>query len=501
MSERNQPNFTHENAEPRVADSASPETLVRDLAERRQAVQVRLVEVQSRPGFKLDAIEMMQKRREERELQAELDALDHEWASYGGNALDEAQAAVDALNFKSTAEDHVRAKTALRDARNAVYGTIEHPLRRDSEQEDAAAELAGEMPVPTSAPEDEAAGVADGAVAASEDEPVQPARNPLYDKELINEADEFIAKVKAKNGIADEDNAPELHEGKNELDDDTARKEAVAQAVADKDRVLGEFDEIIARNTDATPESTADSTKNEDTSDEGTVEAGDTDEPAPVDTSEQNEPEEAEIAKKTRLRDWLNPTYLYTRFETWRHKRREELAELTDEERKSRSRRNKALAVGVGIVALAGAALLVKHGLDSSALTDGGSPDLGTGAGDPGNGPEIDPNDYPPLEGVETGSGDVTPSPEVFSDSAYTVDRGEGWFQTFNELGLRDQTAQWNLLHNHELMSQLQQMGLAYPDVNLGGWGINMTPDGKMPQAALELIRDYAVQSGYDLAA
>jgi hypothetical protein len=87
-----------------------------------------------------------------------------------------------------------------------------------------------------------------------------------------------------------------------------------------------------------------------------------------------------------------------------------------------------------------------------------------------------------------------------FAPSAKTIDLGEGWLQTFNEAGIANVNEQYALLNNQALMQELANKGLAYRDVNIGGWGINMTADGKMPADALKLITDFARRDGYDLA-
>lgn len=80
------------------------------------------------------------------------------------------------------------------------------------------------------------------------------------------------------------------------------------------------------------------------------------------------------------------------------------------------------------------------------------------------------------------------------------IDIGEGWYDTFEQMGLSEGV--WRiLLEDEQLMTQLQEMGLAYPDDSIGGWGINMTADGKMPQEALDLIRQSAFNHGFAVVA
>jgi len=103
---------------------------------------------------------------------------------------------------------------------------------------------------------------------------------------------------------------------------------------------------------------------------------------------------------------------------------------------------------------------------------------------------------------------DQTPEPKLppkviehdFAPSAQTIDLGEGWLQTFNEAGITNVNEQYALLNNQALMQELANKGLAYRDANIGGWGINMTADGKMPADALKLITDFANRDGYNLA-
>ena len=102
------------------------------MATRQQELEQQLAEVQARPGFKLDAVEMMEKRREEKRLKQELAAHREEWNSYGGEAVDQAQAEVDNLSFKSDASDMVAAKLALRDAKAEFYQNYLNALEADS---------------------------------------------------------------------------------------------------------------------------------------------------------------------------------------------------------------------------------------------------------------------------------------------------------------------------------------------------------------------------------
>lgn len=132
MSEKAPANYTVEALEGNEKPSS---VQVLDAFEnKRLSLNESLAEVQARPGFKLDANEMMAKRREEREAQRQLAGFEAAYSELGGDAIDAAQANVDALDFKANANEHVAAKAALRDARTAFY---ENFLRSQEAQQDA----------------------------------------------------------------------------------------------------------------------------------------------------------------------------------------------------------------------------------------------------------------------------------------------------------------------------------------------------------------------------
>ncbi len=60
------------------------------------------------------------------------------------------------------------------------------------------------------------------------------------------------------------------------------------------------------------------------------------------------------------------------------------------------------------------------------------------------------------------------------------------------EAGITDPEKQQAILANGDVMSKLQDMGLAYKAPELGGWGISMPANGKMPTEALELLTNAA---------
>ncbi|MDK2898887.1 MAG: hypothetical protein PWQ10_74 [Patescibacteria group bacterium] len=81
--------------------------------------------------------------------------------------------------------------------------------------------------------------------------------------------------------------------------------------------------------------------------------------------------------------------------------------------------------------------------------------------------------------------GGVEDSANVFSPQAYTVDSGEGWYNTMNQIGITNSTEQANLLQ--KVGPQLQKIGWAYPMEN-GLWGISHP--GQLPKDVLDLLKN-----------
>lgn len=105
----------------------------------------------------------------------------------------------------------------------------------------------------------------------------------------------------------------------------------------------------------------------------------------------------------------------------------------------------------------------------------------GTGGETPGDG-DADPDTVP--DGTPAGT------EYTFGESADAIHTGEGWYETFQEMGIpADQRAE--LLQ--AVGPQLQQMGVAYP-MGEHSWGI-IRP-GDMPDEALRVIADAARQHG-----
>ena len=122
MSEKT-PIVTHEtqpDAKQETNDTYSVpdrDTLLGEFAQKRQQYTDELDQLEAVPGFK----RVYEENAEIAGIKDDIEGVNAEWTHYGGDAIDAAQAKIDALNFKSSADDHIFAKAELRDAKNAFY--------------------------------------------------------------------------------------------------------------------------------------------------------------------------------------------------------------------------------------------------------------------------------------------------------------------------------------------------------------------------------------------
>ncbi len=125
-------------------------------------------------------------------------------------------------------------------------------------------------------------------------------------------------------------------------------------------------------------------------------------------------------------------------------------------------------------------------------------PNTGTGSGSTGG----ILADKPEIEGAhQPGATEAEAVKDYIREHAAArhIDKGEGWYQTFKELGVKQED--WHNL--------LQEVGPKLHDVEYGGvrasywdtnaheWRINMTDNSKMSPDALKIIVQQAEQKGY----
>jgi hypothetical protein len=95
-----------------------------ELADKRSQYEAELAEAESVPGFRRvyeDKVEIAGVKDDLEALNDIQSTVNEEWNLYGGEAIDAAQAEVDALNFRSDANDHITAKAKLKAAKDAFY--------------------------------------------------------------------------------------------------------------------------------------------------------------------------------------------------------------------------------------------------------------------------------------------------------------------------------------------------------------------------------------------
>lgn len=154
---------------------------------------------------------------------------------------------------------------------------------------------------------------------------------------------------------------------------------------------------------------------------------------------------------------------------------------------KQRDRRLALGTLGTAAVVLAGVttlAYLSREGADLSAF-DVQALAAGGAAG------EVPGRELGEVFGKAPLATEVAPA---WSPEALHIDSGEGWLTTFDQMGVTDPTIQERILCDHDTMQQLVDMKVAYVDAD-GGYGLNMTPDQKLPVEALELIEQAAARA------
>ena len=196
------------------------------------------------------------------------------------------------------------------------------------------------------------------------------------------------------------------------------------------------------------------------------------------------------------------PDYILRSAQAWRQNRLNDTIESADKTKRS------AIKWAIGTVAVGGAAGAAMHLVDADVPTAAigkfrdimgwhpASPDIDQVP----EVPDTDAGTTPDV--VDTPKSTIpkdidvaeAPTAEVYSDDAQSIRAGEGWYQTFKELGVPRED--WTQLLE-QAGPRLQEMGVAYRAPELGGYGMNMTADAKMPQEALDYLSSLAREHGY----
>lgn len=146
--------------------------------------------------------------------------------------------------------------------------------------------------------------------------------------------------------------------------------------------------------------------------------------------------------------------------------------EETNEQFEKRTRRIGAIKLVGAVAIIAAGVFAMKLGLDGPDIDN--APSIGNADGGAG------PDGYVPEQAAP-----VIETAPAFSPEASNVEPGEGWYQTFNEMGITDSTEQANLLK--KVGPELQARGLAFPMEN-GLWGISN--QNQLSNDVLELIKN-----------
>lgn len=210
MSERQPTTSATEHEQP------SRDDVINEFQGKRSDIQAQIDEVQARPGFKLDAIGIMNKRRESNELRDKLATATDAWNELGGEAIDKAQQAVGGLNFKSNATDHISAKNQLRDAKNTFYENFTAPQESIETEEVEDSTVEADAAIFRNASTDEKKKIFDAAYGAGSGEMVTLDQEGYENDEVL----EKLVAAAQKNGYTvptEEAQTPQLVNEKTEL--------------------------------------------------------------------------------------------------------------------------------------------------------------------------------------------------------------------------------------------------------------------------------------------
>ena len=125
--------------------------------------------------------------------------------------------------------------------------------------------------------------------------------------------------------------------------------------------------------------------------------------------------------------------------------------------------------------------------------------DVQTPGGDSGAKPPVDSAE--PEQNPDNGRTKVELIKDYLSEHAAAgkIRSGEGWYQTFKELGVKSKNWDELLQEVGPKLHDIRYEGVraAYWDENADEWRINMTENGKMSPKALKLIVEHANENGY----
>lgn len=200
MSEQHKPTYNIDALEAADSRELTSGQVLDAFADKRAELKSKAEEISSRPGFKLDAIGIMQKRREESQVRDELAEFEKAYAELGGDAIDRAQEAVDALNFRSSAEERARALAELSGARDEFYRNFISTKESDSTDNNEQS-----SDISTTRDDTTVQVKAEPKTATPSDELLNPSQTPAEESDSTSSADKEVSAVV----MASEDNSSE----------------------------------------------------------------------------------------------------------------------------------------------------------------------------------------------------------------------------------------------------------------------------------------------------
>ncbi len=407
-------------------------------------------------NFQSDATDHIVAKTELRDAKAnyqpQIDELSAEWFAHGGARLDAARQAVEGLNFKSSAEDHIKAKTELRDAEDAWTKSYNNAQVKPP----IASEPALDNPV-----ENDTGDKADSKPEKDDSLVKEMIKNNARLSKLQAKAN-TLAKLKSSNGEGSDEFQKALRDWDEEIDkhreqDDYDSQEDAAIEYLNTQIANGEVIPVAEEPQDDAPDDEK------------------------LDTSGLDVEKKSIWAKYSqRAGDlYLKAATTFGQYMFALGSKipepKAKMGESPEDFEKRVSRYGVMKVLGVVAVVVA-----AKYGLSELNLHHPGA------AHNSHRGASV------AIAGVHDNGGMGSHEPVVesllkpeFSPAAHTVNAGEGWYQTFKDMGITNATEQANLLN--KVGPQLQEKGWAYHMPN-GLWGISRP--GQLPDDVLKLIQN-----------
>lgn len=467
MSERMQ-STSHE-----TNDTPSRTEVLDSFAEKRTELTSQMTELTNKPGFKMNGEEKIFHNRDLKKSQQALDTFNEEYQHLGGDELDAAEEAVNALNFKSTAEDHIYAKARLRDAKDAFYANYLQSIEEDDLASTGESGLGSQAATNTEQPAETSSTQgqeliphnADGSEQSIVKMNTDPASVEMVDDTSEEDGDTFTVSVVAKDG-------------------------KISVSRPDGKEIPKDITIVTQPSAEKSPESSDDGAKDKESS-ANTSAAPTTPELSAEEKAAAAKAEEHPLQRKLgkavfNMRQFAkNPSaFLASRLSTFAYMRKQEReAKDTDPQDEERARKRR-LVRGIGAVAVVAGA----GGIAYFAGTHG----FHIGSGGHSGAADIVP--AVPIPSAPAGTGaehaaDAATSLHVEAPSPIEVNANNGWYDVFQDMGIKSTNWHDTL---QEVGPRLQKEGLAYWDQGHSEWRISPDHSFKLSTDLVDYIKNAA---------